>query len=50
LISPPRFIRARVWEYHFTTSAQRRATGNWWKRDLKGVYLPQVTFAESGEE
>ncbi len=31
---PPRYIRAELYEYHFTSPAERRQTGNWWKRQL----------------
>ncbi len=37
---PPRYIRATVYEYRFTSFAERRATGHWWKRELKGLYCP----------
>jgi hypothetical protein len=30
---PPRAMRAMAYSYHFTTSAERRETGAWWKRD-----------------
>ena len=29
---PPRYIRAILYEYQFTTPAERRETGAWWKR------------------
>jgi predicted DCC family thiol-disulfide oxidoreductase YuxK len=41
--APPRFVRAVLYEYHFTNPAERRATGNWWRRDYKGIYLPPVS-------
>jgi lipase maturation factor 1 len=41
---PPRAIRARFYEYHFTTSAERRATGEWWKRTEIGEYLPAISL------
>ncbi len=40
--SPPRYIRAQLYEYHFTTPAERRQTGDWWKRTLAGSYFPPV--------
>jgi len=40
----PRYIRARVYEYRFTTAVERRATGQWWYRELKGEYLPVVSL------
>ncbi|MES1262165.1 MAG: lipase maturation factor family protein, partial [Acidobacteriota bacterium] len=39
---PPLQIRAMLYEYHFTTFAERRKTGNWWKREEKGIYFPPV--------
>jgi predicted DCC family thiol-disulfide oxidoreductase YuxK len=40
----PRYIRARLYDYRFTTAAERRATRDWWKRELKGEYLPVVSL------
>jgi predicted DCC family thiol-disulfide oxidoreductase YuxK len=40
---PPRYIRAVVYEYRFTSFAERRATGHWWKREPKGLYCPVLT-------
>lgn len=41
---PPKYIRARVYEYRFTTGAERRAAGNWWQRDELGFYLRPVSL------
>ncbi len=41
--TPPRYLRARRFEYHFTTPAEKRLTGNWWKREPKGLVLPPVS-------
>jgi len=41
---PPRFIRVIRFDYEFTTPAERAATGNWWKRQETGVYLPPVSL------
>jgi hypothetical protein len=41
---PPQQIRAMVYEYHFTTFEERRRTGNWWKREEKGMYLPPISL------
>jgi hypothetical protein len=40
---PPKYIRAVLYDYHFTTSAERRETGAWWKREERGIYLPRVS-------
>ena len=37
--SPPRFIRARLYEYHFTTAEERRESGDWWKREPLRSYM-----------
>ncbi|HEY3454477.1 MAG TPA: lipase maturation factor family protein, partial [Bryobacteraceae bacterium] len=29
---PPSYVRATLYEYHFTTADERSRTGNWWKR------------------
>jgi predicted DCC family thiol-disulfide oxidoreductase YuxK len=41
---PPRYIRALVYDYHFTDFKTRRATGQWWRRELKGLYCPVVSL------
>jgi predicted DCC family thiol-disulfide oxidoreductase YuxK len=46
--SPPKYIRAVVYEYHFTDSATRRKTGEWWSRTPAGIYLPAVSLPAPG--
>ena len=41
---PPRFVRAELYEYHFTTPDERRKTGAWWKRQFTGMYFPAVSL------
>jgi hypothetical protein len=41
---PPKYIRAMVYDYQFTTFEERRKTGNWWKRELKGTYFPPISL------
>jgi hypothetical protein len=41
---PPRFVRAVLYEYHFTDAATRSRSGAWWKREAKGLYLPQISL------
>ena len=43
---PPRYIRAVVYEYHFTSFAERRRTGAWWRRKFKAEYLPPLSLKE----
>lgn len=40
---PPRFIRAVLYKYNFTTWEERSKTGNWWKREYLGEYFPNPT-------
>jgi len=37
---PPRFVRAVLYDYRFTNAEERRRTGAWWKRELRGLYAP----------
>jgi hypothetical protein len=41
---PPRYVRAVLYEYHFTSLEQRRQQGNWWRRDEKGLYCPAISL------
>jgi hypothetical protein len=38
----PRWVRARLYRYTFTTRAERKATGQWWNRELAEEYFPAV--------
>jgi hypothetical protein len=42
--NPPRYVRARLYEYRFTTAEEHRATGAWWKREESGEYLPAISL------
>lgn len=42
--APPRFIRAVVYDYHFTNFGTKRATGDWWRRELRGLYVPVLSL------
>jgi hypothetical protein len=42
--TPPKYVRAQLFEYHFTTAEEHRATGSWWKREERGKYLPAVSL------
>jgi len=45
---PPRYVRARLYEYHFTTPDVRKQTGAWWTRTLVGMYFPAVSLDTPG--
>jgi lipase maturation factor 1 len=38
--APPHYIRAVVYNYHFTRYGTREESGAWWQRELKGLYIP----------
>jgi predicted DCC family thiol-disulfide oxidoreductase YuxK len=42
--APPRYVRALAYDYRFTDAATRRATGDWWQRERKGLYFPEVSL------
>ena len=37
--APPRYVRAALYNYHFTDFATWRATGAWWQREPMGDYI-----------
>ena len=42
--APPRFVRARRFDYRFADSAEHGATGAWWKREERGDYRPAISL------
>jgi hypothetical protein len=46
--APPRLVRAMLWQYWFTSMDEKRKTGNWWRRQLLGLYAPVLTRTEDG--
>ncbi|MDZ7802216.1 MAG: lipase maturation factor family protein [Trueperaceae bacterium] len=45
---PPARMRARFYRYRFTTPEERRRTGHWWSRTLRGEILPPVRLGPDG--
>jgi hypothetical protein len=45
---PPRYVRAVIWQYWFTTMDEKRQTGNWWRREYLGLYAPELTMTADG--
>ncbi len=41
---PPKYVRALLYEYHFTTPEERSRTGAIWNRRLIGLYFPPVSL------
>ena len=46
--SPPRQVRAVLWQYWFTSMEQKRTTGDWWTRKLLGIYAPVLERDAAG--
>lgn len=46
--APPRFVRAVLWQYWFTSLDEKERSGNWWRRKYLGLYAPELTEAPNG--
>ena len=44
----PKYIRANVYMYEFTTAEERKTTRAWWKRTLRGPYV-RTLMLQDGE-
>ncbi len=44
--APPKYVRAELFDYSFTDFATRRATGDWWKRQARGMYFPPISLED----
>jgi predicted DCC family thiol-disulfide oxidoreductase YuxK len=42
--APPRYLRAELYEYRFTTPQERSETGDWWHRERRGIYVPEISL------
>lgn len=47
--APPQKTRVVIWQYWFTTMAEKRATGAWWNRKLLGAYAPGLDRLPNGQ-
>ena len=43
---PPRYLRARLYQYEFTTQREDGGTSPWWKRRELPEYLPTVSLGQ----
>ena len=43
---PPKFVRARLYDYRFADDGTHAANGQWWVRQFAGWYFPQVSLAD----
>jgi Lipase maturation factor len=46
--SPPRYVRAQLYRYRFTTARELLRDRAWWHRTLVGEYLPPVALKKEG--
>jgi lipase maturation factor len=46
--APPHQVRAVLWQYWFTTVAEKRAQGLWWRRQQLGLYAPTLEREPDG--
>ncbi|AWB87766.1 lipase maturation factor family protein [Mycetocola zhujimingii] len=49
-MAPPRWIRARVFRYRYSTPEEKRRTGAWWSRTLVGTLVDPVTLQPKGRD
>jgi lipase maturation factor 1 len=47
--SPPRQVRAVLWQYWFTSMEQKQKSGDWWTRRLLGIYAPVLERDANGK-
>ena len=47
--TPPRYVRAVLWQYWFTSLDEKRSSGNWWRRRLLGLYAPAIERFPDGQ-
>jgi hypothetical protein len=40
--APPRYVRARLFQYHFTHFGEH----GWWRREERGIYFPPVSIKQ----
>ncbi len=46
--APPKFVRAVLWQYWFSSREEKREQGVWWRREMVGPYAPTLTKAGGG--
>ncbi|MBZ4417966.1 lipase maturation factor family protein [Myxococcus sp. RHST-1-4] len=42
---PPRMVRAVLYDYRMSSPEERRRTGDWWRREWLGLYVPPLALA-----
>lgn len=44
--SPPKWVRAKFYQYHFTTVEEKRLSKNVWKREYLGEFCPEINLEQ----
>jgi len=47
--APPKYVRAVLWQYWFSTPEEKRTQGVWWTRQYLGTYAPTLALREDGK-
>jgi hypothetical protein len=47
--APPKQVRAVIWQYWFTTPAEKSSQGLWWRSQLLGLYAPILEREADGK-
>jgi hypothetical protein len=47
---PPRYVRAQLYRYRFTTAAELRRDHTWWHRTLEGNYLRPISTSQAAAD
>lgn len=42
--NPPKYIRASLYHYTFSSPEERKQTGAWWRRESRGLYAPALSL------
>ena len=48
--APPRYVRAVLWQYWFTSREEKRATGNWWRRQYTWALRTGIDANARGQD
>jgi predicted DCC family thiol-disulfide oxidoreductase YuxK len=41
---PPRYVRALLYDYRYSSPEEKKTTGAWWVRQPEGIYYPAITL------
>ncbi len=47
--APPKYVRAVLWQYWFSTAEEKRVQGVWWTRQYLGTYAPTLALRDDGK-